>query len=188
VGSGAWDGMGGVRIRWRGLGKVVLVLVGGLLALQVLPSLLKPPAPPPIAADVGLPQVEVQQPEEGSPQPSDSSRPFSTRHPEPRPIERRHHPKAGRRGQLSVKVSSKPRRKRHRPHRELPESRSSAPASAGAPAHPAGSPPVPSPPPAPEPSSPPPTPLPAPAPSPIPPPPSEPSPPANDGSEEFAPH
>ena len=36
---------------------MALVAVAALLALQLLPALLKPPEPPPLAADVGLPRV-----------------------------------------------------------------------------------------------------------------------------------
>jgi len=43
------------------LGKGVALAAVGLLALQVVPGLLKPPAPAPLAGDVGLPQVKVEQ-------------------------------------------------------------------------------------------------------------------------------
>jgi hypothetical protein len=49
--------VGAVRIRWSGVGKVAIVAVAALLALQALPGLLRPPQPPPLGKDVGLPQV-----------------------------------------------------------------------------------------------------------------------------------
>jgi hypothetical protein len=48
--------MGGVRVRWRSVGKVAALAAGGLIALQALPGLLRAPEPPPLAADVGLPR------------------------------------------------------------------------------------------------------------------------------------
>jgi hypothetical protein len=52
--------MGRVQVRWSVLAKMALVVVIALLALRLLPTLLRPPAPPPLAADVGLPAVEIQ--------------------------------------------------------------------------------------------------------------------------------
>jgi hypothetical protein len=52
--------MGRVRVRWSTVAKVVLGAIIALLALQLLPALLKPPEPPPLAADVGLPKVVVE--------------------------------------------------------------------------------------------------------------------------------
>jgi len=49
--------VGTVRIRWSGVGKIAIVAVAALLALQTLPGLLRPPQPPPLGEDVGLPQV-----------------------------------------------------------------------------------------------------------------------------------
>src|ERR1700753_2896038 len=46
-----------VRIRWSQAGLALLGVTGVLLALQVAPSFLKPPAPAPLPADVGLPRV-----------------------------------------------------------------------------------------------------------------------------------
>src|SRR5690349_7204693 len=51
-----------VRVRWSQAGLAILGVAGLLLALQVAPSLLKPPKPPPLPADVGLPRVEAEVP------------------------------------------------------------------------------------------------------------------------------
>ena len=153
-----WACMGGVRVRWSAAGKVGLGLLGGLVALQVLPSVLKPPEPPPLAADVGLPQVE----RESSPH---SVRPAVV----PKPDHRAKHPSHHGR---DTKISSKPK-PRHRAKQE----RRAKPTPPPAPE------PVPTPPPVPAPepvSASPPEPAPPPAPAPLP--------PANDGSLEFAPH
>ena len=48
--------MGGLRIRWRAAGRGIVAITVAVLALQAVPSLLKPPAPPPLADDIGLPQ------------------------------------------------------------------------------------------------------------------------------------
>ena len=48
-----------LRIRWSQAGAVLLVGALVLLALRVAPSLLRAPEPPPVPADVGLPQVEA---------------------------------------------------------------------------------------------------------------------------------
>jgi hypothetical protein len=50
--------MAGVRIRWSGVARVAAVVVVGLIALRLLPGLLRAPEPPPLAADVGLPKAE----------------------------------------------------------------------------------------------------------------------------------
>jgi len=39
------------------MARVAAVAAAALLALQALPGLLRPPEPPPLAPDVGLPQV-----------------------------------------------------------------------------------------------------------------------------------
>jgi hypothetical protein len=49
--------MAGVRIRWRGVARAAAILVVGLLVLRLLPGFLRAPEPPPLAADVGLPQA-----------------------------------------------------------------------------------------------------------------------------------
>jgi hypothetical protein len=158
--AGFWSlaGVGRVRIRWKAAGKVAAIAVGGLLALQVLPGLLKPPAPPPLGADVGLPQVEVRPQAEPPPPPLSSA------------------PKPRKRGRLDAKISSKPkphrRKKRSQPKRVKSRPTATPPAIAPPP-EPA---PEPAPPPAPEPS-----------PAPSEPPTRVPPPPANDGSMEFAP-
>jgi hypothetical protein len=69
--GGGWDGLGGdisgfgacagvrVRIRWSQALLALFAAVGILLALRAAPSLLTPPAPPPLPADVGLPRGEA---------------------------------------------------------------------------------------------------------------------------------
>ncbi len=47
----------GLRIRWRLAAKGAAVVAAGFVALQLAPSLLKPPVPEPLPADVGLPQT-----------------------------------------------------------------------------------------------------------------------------------
>jgi hypothetical protein len=54
--------MRGVRIRWRGLARVAAAAVVVLVALNVLPTLLRAPEPPPLGADVGLPRAEPTKP------------------------------------------------------------------------------------------------------------------------------
>jgi hypothetical protein len=48
-----------VRVRWSQAGLVALGVAAVLLALRVAPSFLKPPAPAPLPADVGLPRIEA---------------------------------------------------------------------------------------------------------------------------------
>src|SRR5919106_916856 len=54
----------GLRVRWSAAAKGALLVGSGLLALFALPGLLKPPEPPPLPADVGLPRVAVETPPE----------------------------------------------------------------------------------------------------------------------------
>jgi hypothetical protein len=63
--------MAGLRIRWRGVARVAAILVVGLLVLRLLPGFLRAPEPPPLAADVGLPQVKpvTEPPRGGAAQP-----------------------------------------------------------------------------------------------------------------------
>jgi len=49
--------MGGVRVRWRAVGKAAAIAAAGLAALALLPSLARPPVPPPLPRDVGLPRI-----------------------------------------------------------------------------------------------------------------------------------
>src|SRR5262245_15060260 len=51
--------MGAVRVRWSTLARWVGGGLALLLALQALPPLLRPPAPEPLAADIGLPRVRA---------------------------------------------------------------------------------------------------------------------------------
>src|SRR6478735_492685 len=75
--------MRGVRVRWAGAAKVAALAIAALVALQTLPELLKPPAPPPLAEDVGLPRV-VPKDAEKEPEPrklrfeTDAQRPKRT--------------------------------------------------------------------------------------------------------------
>jgi translation initiation factor IF-2 len=48
-----------VRVRWSQAGPALLGIAAVLLTLRVAPSFLKPPAPAPLPADVGLPRVEA---------------------------------------------------------------------------------------------------------------------------------
>jgi hypothetical protein len=47
----------GVRIRWRGVARAAAIVVVGLVALRLVPSLLHAPDPPPLGRDVGLPKA-----------------------------------------------------------------------------------------------------------------------------------
>src|SRR5258707_12552104 len=49
----------GLRVRWQLAAKGAGVVLPGGVALQLVPALLKPPAPAPLPADVGLPRVVV---------------------------------------------------------------------------------------------------------------------------------
>ena len=79
--------MARVRIRWKALGKGVALAALGLLGLQLLPSLLKPPEPPPLAADVGLPRIAIErQPVAAAPELNEArARPRKNRQPQRRP-------------------------------------------------------------------------------------------------------
>ena len=102
----SWAGVAGIRIRWKALGKGVALAVAGLLALQVLPALLKPPEPPPLGADVGLPRVAVEA--EPAPRPT---APAGAARTQAAPAQ------LARSRDLTTKVSSNPKSHRHRkPH------------------------------------------------------------------------
>ena len=47
--------MNGRQIRWGNLGKLVALVGSILVSIAILPSLLSPPAPPPLEPDIGLP-------------------------------------------------------------------------------------------------------------------------------------
>jgi hypothetical protein len=82
--------MGKVQVRWSVVAKATLVAVIAALALRLLPTLLRPPAPPPLAADVGLPSVEIQ-PERHEPEPKlEPVAPPRKRVPPPLKPERQH--------------------------------------------------------------------------------------------------
>jgi len=138
-------------------------LIAGLLALRLGPALLKPPEPPPLAADVGLQGVAVERVPEHVPErraPDSSKDPGHVRRQPAPPRQRR---------RLEPKIGSKPK---PRPKQKAAEK----------PAPPQSPPAIPAPPPTPEPPAPAPQPAPSPAPAPAPPP------PPDDGSAEFAPH
>ncbi|HWO83021.1 MAG TPA: hypothetical protein VNM38_04435 [Solirubrobacterales bacterium] len=152
--------MRGVRVRWAGIWKVAAVVAALLLSLQALPALLRPPEPPPLGADVGLPRV-VPAPEEPPPPEPPSRR---------RRLEKHRKRAKGAEGLAAVDViSSRPRPKPPHRHRRRPRFKP-------APEQP--------PPPAAPPEQVPYEPPPAPGPPPVPAPPPA---PAGDGSEEFAP-
>jgi len=141
--------VGSVRIQWQVAAKVAGIAVACLLALQTLPSLLRPPAPPPLAKDIGLQGISVQ----------------------PKPQLERVAPG----GELRSPEAAEGKAPKRRPHR--PGTRSSAQGKEGAPRRqdplaPAPVPPSPPPPPSPAPSPPPPIPS-SPVPPPPPPPPSD---------------
>jgi len=166
-----------VRIRWSQAGLALLGVAGVLLAFRVAPSLLKPPAPAPLPADVGLPRVEAR------------SNPVGSRQPEAAPSGRGSDPGAkrrlgrvvsggGARRRAEASEGKNPKQKAHQPgarrsaqHKlSTPTRRQDPPATRS----------VPEPVPPPE-VIPPASPEPPPEPAPTPPPP-------NDGSMEFAPH
>ncbi len=172
--------MASVRIRWGGVARVAAIVVVGLLALRLLPGLLRAPEPPPLAADVGLPQAKpvrtVAEPQR--------RRPPRKRKPHLRKHHRRVHPKPKARpepipdGPASTTVigSRHERRIKRAAERESPETHpkpTTEPVPESAPPQVPEYVPVPPPEPVAEP-----LPDPAPAPSSTP----------GDGSEEFAPH
>lgn len=147
------------------MGKGAVALAAGLVALQVLPGLLRPPQAPPLAADVGLPRVAGAERElvirEAEPKPR----------PQPKPKPLRAHGLSA----ATAVIGTKPRRRvpKRRPVESLSHTERKSPAPSQ---------PVPTPAPEPPPYAPPPEPEPVPAPAPDPPP------PPSDGSVEFAPH
>ncbi len=151
-------------MRWAGATRVAALAIVALLALQALPDLMKPPAPPPLSTDVGLPQAI---PEDAEPEQHRTPVPLRPKFDAVR-MKGKRKQKAegdGAVGPVRAVISSKPQHRRRRRH----------------PQPPAAAPPVPEPPPAAAPDY---SPPPAPAPAP---PPHSPAPPG-DGSEEFAPH
>ena len=155
----AYPRMTGLRIRWSIAGRVVLIAVIGLLAL----SLLRPPAPPPVPADVGLPKVAVTQPQREAVRPQAMTDPNLGR------------VVSGGDDRLRAEASEG-RARAHSPNR--PSARRSAqpkPSASTRRQDPPATAPVP---------------LPEPPPPPVPPPEPPPKPPSppDDGSMEFAPH
>jgi hypothetical protein len=158
--------MNNLRIRWSAAWKLLLGVGLVLLALQVAPSLLRPPEAPPLEDDVGLPRVIRTAPERSGLAKLKQLRPKRN---------------LGRvvsgRGDLRRAEAAEGRARTQRPHR--PGARSSAQRKEGTPTRgqdPPAKPVSTTPFPAPEPSTPPEA-----------PPPSAAAPP-NDGSIEFAPH
>jgi hypothetical protein len=162
--------MAGVRIRWRGVARAAAIVVVGLIALRLLPGLLRAPEPPPLGADVGLPQAKpVRAAAKREPKP-----------PRQRPKRHRQKPKPRQKVRVvpdrpasKAVIGTEPKRRRppNRHHGKTPRPRP-APVESAPPAVPEYVPP------------PPPEPTPAPVPEPAPTPPPAPG----DGSEEFAPH
>jgi hypothetical protein len=164
--------MAGVRIRWRGVARVAALVVVGLVVLRLLPGLLRAPEPPPLAADVGLPQAKPVRVVE-QPRPPHRRRIPERPRPDPRPVpdgpaatavigtrhKRRIRRTAGHHSLRQGAVESKP----------VPEPKATVESI---------------PPPLPERVPPPPEPVAEPLPEPAPAPPTTPG----DGSEEFAPH
>jgi len=168
-GPAAWGGMR-VRVRWSQASLLIVAVVGSLFALKAAPSLLAPPEPPPIPADVGLPRItpEASATRAGA----NTSKPKRPRRSAP---QRRPKPKHKRSQQ-----SAAPKRPKPNPGLRRQQKAPKAPSQPPPPQSP-----VPEPPPEPTPSyvpspevvSPAPTPEPAPV-----------TPAPNDGSMEFAPH
>ena len=180
-----------MRIRWRRVARVAAIIVVGLIALRVVPGLLRAPEPPPLGADVGLPKAKTAPAEpvravtkeparrRGKAAPSRDVRKSRRKQPAPVVTDA---PAA------TAVIGSRQRNRDRRPRGRPPHRRrrgDSAPAPPESPAEAASAPVESSPPPAPE-YVPPPVaePSPAPVPEPAPEPPSTPG----DGSEEFAPH
>jgi len=116
-----------------------------LFALQALPHLLRPPEPPPLAADVGLPRViSAAEPSGSGPH----------RPPLPEPRIKRSPVRSGV-GPAEVVIASEPRPKRHRRPRAVAVPAPPAPPVAATAEPPPAPTPVPPPPPAPGPSAPP---------------------------------
>jgi hypothetical protein len=167
-----------VRIRWRGVARVAAIFVVGLIALSVVPRLLRAPGPPPLGRDVGLPKAAVGRPVRVIREPSPPRR----RKPRRRNKSRARHHAVPDAPAATAKIGTRTRRHHAR--------RSHRSSSASEPTH------FPGPEPGPEPveSAPPPAPEyvapapPEPAPTPLPEPPPTPESVPGDGSEEFAPH
>jgi hypothetical protein len=167
--------MAGVRIRWRGVARAAAIVVVGLIALRLLPGLLRAPEPPPLAADVGLPRAKPAA--EAKPMVAVVDREAKAavvkRRPKPR---RKTHKRAHAVPDEPASTASigtrkkqrRPPRCRDRPHRKATVSSSPEPVESTSPTAPEYVPP-----PAPEPS-----------PEPAPTAPTTPG----DGSQEFAPH
>ncbi|MGH2940623.1 MAG: hypothetical protein ACRDPE_21160, partial [Solirubrobacterales bacterium] len=94
-----------MRIRWRGVARVAAVVVVGLVALRLVPTLLHAPEPPPLGRDVGLPKAE---PAPRVPKPK--AKP--TVHPKPPKPPRRSVPDAP---AATAKIATRTRH--HRPHK-----------------------------------------------------------------------
>jgi hypothetical protein len=175
-GFGACAGMR-VRIRWSQAGLGLVAAAGILMALRVLPSLLTPPAPPPLPADVGLPRVEASAARDLDEAAEQSGSEHGSR-----PLGARDQPHFGRvvsdggdRRRAEAAEGKAAKRQAHRPG-----ARSSAQHKPSTPTRrqdPPANPPVPTPVPAAEPE-----------PSSEASPPSVPAAPPDDGSMEFAPH
>jgi hypothetical protein len=175
--------MAGLRIRWRGVARVAVVVAVGLIGLRLLPGLLRAPEPPPLAADVGLPQARpvTDVPTRGAAKARQAARRRDVKAAGPAPAAERHHRPGQKKRRSSpataastAVIGSRHRRRHHQVKRAHPHHRKAVESDVES-----NPPPVPEyvPPPPPEPTpEPPPEPTLAPPPAP------------GDGSEEFAPH
>jgi len=170
--------MAGLRIRWRGVARAAAIVAVGLIALRLVPILLRAPEPPPLGRDVGLPRAGraaaiVQPPRravEGRRKSAPQSRPSLHAAPAATAV-------------IGIRTP------RHLHHRSPPAHKPGTRATPSPAPKPPPEPVERTPPPAPEYVPPPaPEPAPAPTPAPLPSPPSAPRSVPGDGSEEFAPH
>jgi hypothetical protein len=114
--------------------KLAAIAVGAFAALQVLPALLRPPQPPPLEADVGLPRVGA------------TREPVRGGEPAPRPEASPPKPRFATDGERPKRIAKRPIRKRateSRFHRDASRSKGTAQSSpAPLPAAAAAPPPV----------------------------------------------
>jgi len=202
--------MWGLRIRWRRVARTAAIVVVGLIALRLVPTLLRAPEPPPLGRDVGLPKAgrpaavgripgAVEGRRERSRRPS-ATRPAATKHRKRTSRTRRSSSRSLRRGfprRATARAASDPaaatavigtrtgRHPHHARHRSPPGHERATQATPSPAREPSPEPVEPAPPAAPEYVPPP---VREPSPTPVPDPPSPPRSVPGDGSEEFAPH
>jgi hypothetical protein len=138
--------MNGQRVNWRGAARMAAIAGACAVAVAVLPGLLKAPAPPKPAPDVGLPKVITQ-----AEAPANHEKPSPKRHePKRKPLEI---PRTARiSSKHGVVGRHKNHRKRHRQPKPAPVPASPPPAPAPVPVSTPTyyAPPAPAPPPHPE--------------------------------------